>query len=184
MTTQTFDRILFPSPSRRPRQPQRRRYPLLRIAAPLVGIAIGLVGLISAVGASAYWSGTSTTGGSTAAVGATVPAGPQPTLSISGSAVIVRWTAVSMPDGTNIPTFLINRYNSSGVQQTITTDCAGTVSNLGCIEQTVPAGTWRYTVTALFGTTWKGAESALASAATITSTSAPTTNNVWMWVTP
>lgn len=113
---------------------------------------------------------------------ATVPTGPTPTVSVNGSTVIVRWSAVTFADGTAITGYTVKRYISGGAVQTINTDCAGTIANLGCIESGIPVGTWQYSVTPVYGTSWAGVESAQSAA--ITSTSTAPTNNAWVWVTP
>ncbi len=114
-----------------------------------------LAGLVLPGGALAAWnaSGTSVRGYAKAA---NLNAGNQPTVAVTGRNATVSWTAT----GGSVPVggYVVKRYNTSGVAQTIGAACNGTVGATSCTEAGVPSGTWRYSVTpARQG--WRGAES-------------------------
>lgn len=108
-------------------------------------------------GAAAGWqAGGSVSGYSRAE---TMPAGNAPAASASGREVTVSWTASVLAGGGSLDGYIVKRYDSGGEAQAVGAGCAGTIAALGCTEQVVPPGSWRYTVTpALQG--WRGTESA------------------------
>jgi hypothetical protein len=152
----------------------------LKIGA-LATVLLVLVGLGASGGAWALWTLSSASGGSGAAKATTVATGATPSVTADGSSMIVTWTAATLGNGVAVSGYRVTRYSASLVPQTTLTNCSGTITNLGCIENAVPAGTWYYTVTPLFGG-WTGAESPM-SAAAVSNGVAPI-NTVWMWVTP
>jgi hypothetical protein len=96
-----------------------------------------------------------------------MPGGPTPSVSLSGRNATVSWTAVQFGDGTNVNGYSVHRYASgNGVAQTVGSSCSGTISALICTENSVPVGSWFYTVAAAqFG--WSGGEGAPSSTVTI-----------------
>ena len=166
------------TPGARPTRSRRSAQVTHRLAALiLVGVSVSSVG----AGAWAYWP-TPATSGSGQNIAGIVNPGVQPTVTISGSTAIIRWTASTVDDGTAVAGYTVNRYNSSNVKQIITSNCAGTVTNIGCIEMVVPAGTWTYTVTPTVSSNWVGTESAASTA--VTSSGADANNTGYLWVTP
>jgi hypothetical protein len=112
--------------------------------------------------AQATWqSGGSGSGYSKASA---LPAGSTPAASASVRQVTVSWAA----SGGAVPVsgYAVKRYAANGKLQSIGSGCSGTISGLSCIEQAVPAGEWRYTVTPLNGN-WQGTESAQGAAVTV-----------------
>jgi hypothetical protein len=80
----------------------------------------------------------------------------QPTASVANRSVTVNWSA---PAGGAPPGgYLVKRYDTGGSAQTIGAACAGTITTTSCTEAAVPAGSWRYRVTAASGN-WRGTES-------------------------
>lgn len=125
--------------------------------------------------AAAYWSG----GGSGSGTGAvaTMPAGGQPSGSVSGQAVTVTWTQSTFA-GTTLGSrsgggYALTRYAQGGaVPTTPNASCATTIggaaATLQCVESGVPYGSWQYTVTPLLSsfTGDEGAKSATVAVAT------------------
>ena len=118
--------------------------------------------------ASAFWSSVASNFGAAAAD--TVGQGATPSTSVSGSTVSVAWEAGTTAAGRSVTGYSIARYSaaSGGTAIAAGGTCSGTVAGLGCSE-TVPSGTWYYTVTPLLSS-WKGAESNRGAAAAIDST--------------
>lgn len=123
------------------------------MAAGVVFVALLCTGLN---GADASWLAG---GSGTAAMAAgTVPAGTAPGTSLSGRDVTVTWPAVTLSDAS--VRYTVRRYNAgTSALQTILSACTGSVAALTCTENTVPAGSWKYSVQPVVGT-WTGAESA------------------------
>jgi hypothetical protein len=129
----------------------------------LLFVAVVAVG--SPGGATAAWSRIGS--GSAVAKAKALGAGNVPTGSVSGHKVTVSWAASSYANGGSPAGYLINRYNAStGVLQTIGANCSGTIAGLTCIENGVPAGSWKYSVTPATGN-WRGAESAKSATVTV-----------------
>jgi len=84
-----------------------------------------------------------------------MPAGSTPTTAVSNRNVQVTWPAVTMPGGGAVDSYRVKRYNTSGVEQTILADCNVVISTTTCLEKSVPAGTWRYSVAPRLGA-WQG----------------------------
>jgi hypothetical protein len=63
--------------------------------------------------------------------------------------------------------YIVKRYDVATVtQQTILSNCTGTISTTTCVENT-PAGQWLYSVTPVFSTNWTGLESLKSSTVTV-----------------
>jgi hypothetical protein len=125
----------------------------LSLVAVVVAVAVGFTG-----GAAAGWRLAGS--GSGAAKAKTLGSGNAPTASVSGHKVTVSWTASSYTNGGAAAGYVVRRYNAStGVLQTIGANCSGTISAVTCVENSVPAGSWQYTVTPAAGTNWRGPQS-------------------------
>src|SRR3712207_5715902 len=80
-----------------------------------------------------------------------INAGNTPTVSVNAQAVTVSWAASTMSDGRAVGGYLVNRYDAgTGVVQTMLSACTGTVAATSCTENSVPGGSWKYTVTPVF----------------------------------
>jgi hypothetical protein len=126
--------------------------------------------LLMLVGGAAwsYWLATATAGSAGAALATSVNAGATPTANASGANVTVSWSASTLANGMAVTGYEIKRYNSSTLAvQTILSACTGVVTATSCVESSVPAGTWRYTVTPVFSTNWRGTESAMSLVVTV-----------------
>jgi hypothetical protein len=124
-------------------------------------VPVLLVAVVAAFpgGAAAAW--TLTRSGSGAAKAKTLGSGNTPTVSNQGHKVTVAWAASYFTTGGAVPGYVVRRYNAiTGVGQGALNGCSGTISGLTCIENSVPTGSWQYTVTPAAGTNWRGTESA------------------------
>ncbi|MEO7720348.1 MAG: LamG-like jellyroll fold domain-containing protein [Pseudolysinimonas sp.] len=130
----------------------------------------------------AYWLAASTTGSNGASAATSVNAGATPTTSVSTTSVTVSWAASTLANGQAVTGYQIKRYDANTlVLQTIKTACTGTVATTSCVESAVPDGTWKYSVTPVIGTNWRGAESAKSATAmvdTVAPTNAITLSNI------
>jgi hypothetical protein len=94
--------------------------------------------------------------------------GNVPTGSVAGSSVTLTWTASLFVDGATIPSYVIRRFNSiTSAEAFVLSACAGIVSGTTCTENSVPIGSWKYTVTPAAGV-WRGAQSAQSEAILVT----------------
>ena len=125
-----------------------------------VVMAVPLVFGSGTSAAWAYWVAGSTAGSSGASAATSVNAGATPTANAAGSAVTVNWTASTLATGQAVTGYEVKRYDATTlVAQTILTACAGTVAATSCVENSVPDGSWKYSVTPVIATNWRGAES-------------------------
>ena len=137
----------------------------MRRLMPLV-LAACLV--ITATAAWGYWSAGSTLGGNGTTAASIVNQGATPTATVVGRAITVSWTASTLANGQAVTGYRVKRYDAGTLApQTILTACTGTIAATSCVENSVPAGSWRYSVTPLFATNWQGAESVRSIAATV-----------------
>jgi len=127
----------------------------LWFAAIVLAVAIPLVLGPTSI-AQASWSGTGAGSGSAAAT--TMPTGTAPSGSVQSQAVTISWSAADMANGTAVAGYKVNRYNSSGTEETVNTACSRVITTTTCTEQSVGAGTWYYTVTPVQGN-WTGSQS-------------------------
>jgi hypothetical protein len=118
-----------------------------------LALAIGAVVLACAPPADAAWSASGT--GPAAARAVVMPAGSQPSASVSGSDVTLRWPAALLPGATPVAGYVVTRYGANGQAVTVLAGCAGTVATTTCTEHNVPAGSWTYTDTPVQGN-WNG----------------------------
>lgn len=123
--------------------------------------------------ANAFWQ-TLSSSNFGAAKADSVPQGSVPTASVSGTNVTLSWAAATTPGGHQASGYTIARYASpsGGTAVAAGGGCTGTVTALSCTEQSVPGGTWYYTVTPVISL-WAGAESTR-SAVVNTDTTPPT----------
>ena len=140
----------------------------------LATLALSVALTLVAATAFAYWSAGSVPGGNGAAAATGVNQGATPTASATGANVTVSWTATTLANGQAVNGYLVKRYDAtSSAVQTVLSACTGTITAATCVESGVPEGSWRYTVTPVFATNWRGAESAKSTTVTIDSTPPP-----------
>lgn len=121
--------------------------------------------LLVAAAANATWGGSGS--GNVAARAKTLGTGMVPTAAASGKKVVLSWSASTFLEGGTVPAYVIRRYSAStGQLQPIGANCATITTALTCTENSVPAGSWKYTVTTAAGL-WRGGESARSSAVTV-----------------
>src|SRR5688572_57956 len=90
----------------------------------LIAAATLVASLTFTAAAYAGWTGAGTGGGASKA--RSMPSGNTPTTSISGRNVTVSWSASSFSGGgPNVSGYVVKRYNTSGVEQTIGNACSG-----------------------------------------------------------
>jgi hypothetical protein len=156
------------------KRPEKR--PVNRRVATLAGA----VAMTLATGTAwAYWSADSTPGGNGAAVATSVNQGSTPTAQATGSSVSVSWAASTLASGQPVSGYLVKRYDA-GTQaaQTILSACAGTIATTSCVESNVPNGSWKYTVTPVFATNWRGPESSMSTTVAVAVDAAPPANAI------
>jgi hypothetical protein len=123
-------------------------------------VAAALVALIGAAAAGAAWSVSRSGNGATGSKTMPTAAPAAPTGSVSSHDVTVSWTVSHFADGTNVPSYIVKRYDAiTNVLQTTLSACNGNVGGTSCVEHSVPTGSWKYTVTPAAGV-WRGTESA------------------------
>ncbi len=132
----------------------------------VVPISVAVAALTMVASATAAWQSPGSGSGYSGTK--TMPTGSTPSASVSNRKVTVSWSASTLPGGGAVDGYLVKRYDTGGVQQTIGADCSGTIAALTCTENSVPPGSWRYTVTPLLGN-WRGSESPMSSTVTVAS---------------
>src|SRR5206468_842692 len=126
-----------------------------RVLAALVSCLLAA----SAVAAWAIWSAGASSTSHGAAGAATVNQGATPTASgAPGRTITVSWAASTLSNGHAVDGYVIERYISGGALQTTLAGCSGTIGATSCIESSVPDGSWRYSVTPVIATNWRGTE--------------------------
>lgn len=120
--------------------------------------------------ANAFWQSLSSSNFG-AAKADTMPQGSTPAASLNSTNVTVNWAAVTTPGGHAVAGYTIARYSSAsgGTKVVAGGGCAGAVSGLSCIEQSVPDGTWYYAITPVISL-WTGTESARSAGVSIDTT--------------
>jgi Ice-binding-like/Chitobiase/beta-hexosaminidase C-terminal domain/Bacterial Ig-like domain len=124
-------------------------------------LAIAVISGLACLAAFGYWSGADSEGAGEGAAGAAiVNQGSAPTASETGSTnVVVDWGASSLSNGVPTDGYIIKRYDAeTGTQVTIGGGCAGTVTATTCNESETPPGSWKYSVTPVFSSNWRGEE--------------------------
>lgn len=132
----------------------------------LIGLCVALpLCLTISPPAGAAWSAGGS--GSASALADSMPIGIQPAVSVSGTNVIVTWTAALFPDNTSVAGYRIERYNAStGEEVTVGANCSATVSTTTCTEEDVPAGDWTYADTPVQDL-WVGGQSPVSTAVSV-----------------
>jgi hypothetical protein len=130
-----------------------------RRVAVLVIVVAGALGIAGT--ASAWWAAGSVVGGNGAGAATSVNQGATPTASAGiGPRVGVSWSASTLASGAPVTGYLVKRYDAdTNALQSTLTGCSGTVAGVSCTETTVPAGEWKYSITPVIGTNWRGTES-------------------------
>ncbi len=135
-----------------------------RSAVLLVVVCLSLV----MATASGFWTTLSVSGGHGAAAASSINQGSTPTATASGRSVTVTWAASTLTNGLAVTGYEIKRYaQGTSVLQTIQSACTGTITSTSCVESRMPTGQWVYSVTPLFGATWRGPESVKSSPVTV-----------------
>ena len=128
--------------------------------AVMVALA-ALLGLVCQA-ALGYWSGAGSNGdGNGIAGAATFNQGAAPTASETGSTkVVISWGSSGLSNGVPAAGYVVKRYNQkTGAQVAIGAGCSGTIATVTCTEPETPPGNWEYSVTPVYGSNWRGAES-------------------------
>jgi hypothetical protein len=129
----------------------------------LVVLVLGAAVLCAPVAAWTYWTGASDVDHGPAAAGAaTVSRGAVPSAAASGpSSVAVSWGASTLSSGLPVDGYLVTRHSAAGgAAEPIGPGCSGTITTQSCTETSVPGGGWRYAVTPVFASHWRGEVSA------------------------
>ncbi len=97
-----------------------------------------------------------------------MPAGNTPTVSVNGASATVSWTASTFAGGgPAVNGYVVRRFDGATLQeQAIGAGCTGVITALSCVEASVPAGTWVWSVQPVQNN-WLGAESSKSASATV-----------------
>ncbi len=123
--------------------------------------------------ANASWAGTAT--GSARAAAQTVLMAATPNASVTNQSVSLSWTATTLSGGTLVTGYVVRRYDTALVAQTVLSSCTSVTTN-SCTETNVPAGTWTYSVQATRGN-WAGVEGARSSSVVVYAATLSITSN-------
>ena len=110
--------------------------------ATVCAVMVSVLTFSSAV-AGANWS----TSGSGSGGGGTyvMPTGSQPSGRASSTRVVISWAPVTLPGGQAVGGYLVYRTDAgTGTQYPAGPGCSGVVTTNGCVESSVPAGSWIY----------------------------------------
>lgn len=135
--------------------------PRRRASRVVAALACSLAVLASSSWAAAAWTSPATGAGTASST--TVPAGPQPTVSVVGRNVTVTWPTTTLTSGDAVSGYRVRRYAASGQAASVGSSCASVQTVLSCTEAAVAPGSWAYRVSALAGS-WSGAEGAAGTA--------------------
>jgi hypothetical protein len=148
------------------------RLPLRRVLSHTIALGLALVAGFASAGTATrnlqLVGYTAMPAGPSRGTAQTIPQAATPTAVMTGANVTVSWTPTTLSGGTPAEGYTVRRNTTGGALQVIGTGCSGTVAATSCIEASVPAGSWRYSVQAVRGS-WRGAESALSAPITVTS---------------
>ncbi|MGN6609332.1 MAG: OmpL47-type beta-barrel domain-containing protein [Jatrophihabitans sp.] len=133
-----------------------------------VGGVTGALVLGAGVPAALAYLSAQTGGTAVVANADSLPAGQQPTVTVSYSGgqatATVSFSRSKTTSGRDVTSFVIKRYTSLTDQNPTTFTCGVTgVDPVSCTDTNVPAGTYYYTDTPAWGTNWRGVESAKSS---------------------
>ena len=146
-----------------------------RVALLLVGLGAVAAFSNGSHAARAFWTSTDSSNFAAATADA-LPQGATPTVSrTDATTVAVSFTRATTTQGSDVTSYVVNRYSSAGATVASSTfHCAWPSSTvLSCSESSVPGGRWYYTDTpAVAGSLWAGTESAK-SAGVTTDVAAP-----------
>ena len=146
----------------------------------LSAVTVAVVAVVGTAGAAlAAWT-IGSLGASGRSTARTLPVGPTPTATASGSTVTVSFSQVSV-GGSVLGSlagggYTVKRYNGAGAAQTMNAACNTTLSGSGatlsCAEAGVSSGTWSYRVTPRLSG-WTGVEGVASSAVTVSPDTTP-----------
>ena len=136
----------------------------MRTFAALAAAALALWLGAGAERAGASWPGGGPSGTANAKA-LSLPAGPTPSVSVTGRDVTVSWSAATI-SGQPVSGYVVKRYDGSNQLQSMGTGCSGTVTATSCTEAAVPAGTWTYKIAPRHGN-WTGSDGSASSPATV-----------------
>jgi len=126
-----------------------------RLVLPIAAVLSAGFGVVAFAAWSAFGHGSPTV------AAATMPTGSTPSASANGQDVTVSWTQDALNNGTPVAGYVVKRYPAAGGSAaTVAANCAGVVAALSCTEDSVPRGSWKYSVTPAQGA-WRGTESGL-----------------------
>jgi hypothetical protein len=158
------------------------------------GLSGALVALVLCVGAAAgsraadlgptelvKWSSASA--GNARATAQTVPQAGTPTPVANARNVTVSWPATTLSGGTTSAGYIVRRYNTSNVLQTIGASCQGVITATSCTETNTPLGTWKYTVQPSHFS-WLGTTSAFSPQVTVSNASLAFTSTTTLTTLP
>jgi len=146
-----------------------------------VPVVVAVAVSVSAGAALAAWT-IGSIGASGRGAARTLPTGPTPTGTQSGSTVTVSFTQVSL-GATLVGSlagggYTVKRYSSGGAAQTVGSACnttiSGSAATLSCAETNVAVGTWSYTVTPILSG-WAGVEGMAGTVTVVAAPPAPAT---------
>jgi len=134
------------------RTPNRRRF-----AAVAIVVVVALFG--AAGTAFAFWDTTFNPSGVSKAD--SLPTGTAPTASVAGTTVNLSVPTVNTSGGTQVTDYNATRYNAyTGTSVgSISGSCGAVVSGAVPCSDSPGTGSWKYTATPKFGTSWTGTES-------------------------
>jgi hypothetical protein len=95
----------------------------------------------------------------------TIPGASAPVTVATGPNVALVWDATTLSGGTPATRYVVRRYNAANVAQVVGAGCL-TVTTPNCVENSVPGGTWTYSVQAQLGS-WSGPEGDRSAAITV-----------------
>ena len=128
---------------------------------------IALAALVAAGSGRSPWTPTGTGKGAIKSKNMAASTGNVPTGTVSSHSVTLTWAASQFADGSNIPKYVIKRYDAlTNTLQTTLANCSGQVGPTSCTENGVPTGTWKYTVTPAAGAC-RGVEGAKSATVTV-----------------
>lgn len=127
-----------------------------RLLRPLALAGVAASALAAVAIASGAWSCDGA--GSGAGGGETMPSGATPTAQLGDGHVFVSWAAATLPDGTPVAGYVVQRYGPTGAPAAVGDGCDGIVTTTSCSELDVPSGVWTYTDTPVIAS-WTGSES-------------------------